>query len=179
MKLASDEIEKRNFLKAESLIEPIFDGHDVNLANLLGYINSNRRNLFPNQAQAIKFYTIAAKAGDSYGQQGLAAIMKKLGKIEDALELLVKSSEGGNKDSSYHLFHHFKSKNNKPFMLKYLVRASEQGHVLAIQRVAWWKIGGKFGATKIPIGLRELIANCPKVLEYCKRQFKLHPEDFE
>jgi TPR repeat protein len=122
---------------------------------------------------------MAAELGSSYGQQGLAACLKRLGKDDEALGWLKMSSDNGRAESSRLLFWHFKRAGNAKFALEYLARAAQQGHTLSAQGVAWNKIFGKYGVSKIPQGIVELVKNSPKTIAYAKDYMNKHPDEFE
>ena len=173
------EIAKKDYIKATVLLEADFDDHDVSMANHLGYIYLSEKNPRRELAKAEKYYRISAEMNNAYGQQGLAACLKRLGKMDEAIMWLMKSSANERHQSSYLLYHYFHQTGDIEQSKKYLACSARQGNVLAAQRMAWLKCFGKFGFRSIPAGVVELFRNSPKAIRYGLAYVESHPHEFE
>ena len=179
LKLAEAELKSKNYSKSAALFDAIFDGDDTHVANFLGYIYCDDKSPLHDVDKGMKYYRISATAGSLYGQQGLAAALKGAGKDEEALVWMIKSSENGGPEASRILSHYFHEKGDRKNRIKYLLRAAEQGNILAIQKLGWLKMLGRLGLFNIPSGFRDLVHNVPKILAYAKQVIAEDPERFK
>ena len=172
-------LRQKQFQKAISLLEPIYDGEDPHTANLLGFAWIGKGIEGRNNEIAMGYYRTAAEAENAYGQQGFSACLRRAGRADEALEWLKRSSDNGRAASSRLLYWHYRRAGDTKLSLDYLSCAAAQGDVLCAHRVAWNKVFGRYGVSKIPQGFAELWSNSPKLFAYANDYMDKHPEELK
>jgi TPR repeat protein len=166
--LASIYKSEGNYQAAVEVLIANFDGKKPEVANLLGYLFQDKKFSGYNLDSSIFYYEIAAKAGNSYGQHALGAILKEKGDLDKAIFWIKKASESGVGQCSYIMFHHYKRNSEKLLAENYLLRAIEQNYAPAIQRFAVRSIIGTYGWRKVIPGLRLWISNISNLKSYAR-----------
>lgn len=153
---------------AFDILQRIFDGKNPKAAVLLGYIYGEDSFCGKDEDKSFSHYMIAAKAGDAYAQQGVAAIFRNRGEEDNVVFWLTKASDNGNYDASLLLFYHHRNNQNRGEAFRFLRRASDQGNVEATQRFAVEMLKGNYGIAKIPLGIITYFSNIPALFRYAK-----------
>lgn len=172
LRKATELVAKGEYLAARDLFTTHFDGSDVYVANQLGYIYKHKGFAERDIESSIRYFIVAAEAGDTYGMHGLGEASFEKGDLDNAIRWTTNASDAGRGHSSYTLFHYYKKLNNSELARSFLLKAAAQGDAPAKQRLAIYKLTGRFGVGKIFEGFREYFSNFSNLIEYTKNNIK-------
>jgi TPR repeat protein len=168
LKEAHSRLERKEYERALALYEQIFDGRDAAIAAFIGYIYWKSDSPKYNATKAKQFYQIAAEQGHTYAQHALGSLRQDDGNIEAAVQWYLKASDGGDSLSSYKLCRYFDGCKEMELADRYLIRALDQGNVLALQWLAARHVKGHFGVIDIFKGIYMCFAKIPNLIEFVK-----------
>lgn len=143
---ACNAYDQGDFLKAFELYLPVAREGNPVAETMIGWLYESGCGVAVNQAEATKWYQLAAEQGYEEGCFFLARLMDTLGRINEAAVNYERSANLGNLTAAYRLgaFNN-RYKTDKAYWLQ---RAASSGHIFAMillgRRMMWRQVPGGF-----------------------------------
>jgi TPR repeat protein len=91
------------------------------------------------------------------------------GESSQAIDWYRRCSAAGEANCSYMAYRLYKVQNNEQEAIRFLEVASRQGHPVAIQKLSFYYISGRFGISGIVKGVVMYINNIPKLFKFARQ----------
>jgi len=166
---AYEKLNRGELQSALNILLEIFDGQHANTAVAIANIYSYAKFPGVNQAQALKFYLIAAENGNGYANYKLGSYYRDLGSDLDALKYYTEGARLGIVECAYCSFVILRNLGRLEDAAAMKKLAAKLGQPFAARDEALEMIKGRRGVLWVPIGIIKLLKLAPAIIKRVKK----------